>query len=70
MSKHINFVCRDTLYSNIVEFMNDNNITNLSWAIRILLFRAFDSIRKEKEEEQEKNDHIRNITFLRDNCPF
>lgn len=56
MSKHINFVCNDILYSNIVSFMDDKNISNLSSAIRILLYRAFDSMRKEEEKKLDEKD--------------
>lgn len=56
MSKHINFVCNDILYSNIVNFMGDKNISNLSSAIRILLYIAFDSMRKEVEKKLDEED--------------
>lgn len=70
MSKHINFKVSDTLYGHILQFMRDNNISNLSWAIRICLLRYFDYERKEIEREEELNEHKRNIIFLRENNPF
>lgn len=44
MSKHINFVCSDSVYSGIKEFMKVRNIKNLSWAIRILLIDGLESL--------------------------
>ncbi len=43
MSKHINFVCNDSVYSAVMEFMKQRNIKNLSWAIRILLIDGLES---------------------------
>lgn len=43
MSKHINFVCDDTLYSSILFIMKIRNIKNISSAIRYLLMLSTDN---------------------------
>lgn len=44
MSKHINLVINDTLYSSIVSYMNTNHIKNFSFAVRILLMKQLDTL--------------------------
>lgn len=70
MSKHINFVCSDSLYSGIKEFMEQRNIKNLSWAIRILLIESLDT--KDDEEPISVPNFSAYIDCLsaEDDCPF
>lgn len=44
MTKHINLVINDTLYSSIVSYMNTNHIKNFSFAVRILLMKQLDTL--------------------------
>ena len=44
MSKHINLVINDTLYSSIISYMNTYRIKNLSFAVRILLMKQLDTL--------------------------
>lgn len=70
MSKHINFVCSDTTYSNIVEYMKRHNIRNISSAIRILLDRGINF----DDKEDRYLEIIRRLQYenelLRSDLPF
>lgn len=70
MSKHINFVCGDTTYSNIVEYMKRYNIRNISSAIRILIDHGINF----DEKEDKYLEVIRRLQYdndlLREDLPF
>lgn len=68
MSKHINLVISDTMYSSLIAFMNDNNISNLSFAVRYLLRRQLDLlpdsyatyIEEQKDIQEWCDDFVKN----------